>query len=191
MNRQAPTLQVSSFEKFLEFEKHSQVRHEFVDGNLFVMAAGSKRHDHVCNALRAYLFFAAQEKGFFVHGSDMLVHTPDEIGYYPDAIIVIDQTADTPYVVRRPSSIIEVLSKSTQSIDRSEKLYNYRTIESLEQYVLLSQDEPLADVYSKQPNGTWQHDILRSKAVLTFPRIDFELSLALLYKSLPANQEPE
>jgi Uma2 family endonuclease len=191
MNRQAPTLQISSFEKFLEFEKHSQVRHEFVDGNLFVMAGGSKRHDHICNALRAHLFFAAQQSSFFLHGSDMLVRTPDEIGYYPDAMIVTDQSADTKYIVRRPSIIIEVLSESTQSVDRSEKLYNYRSIPSLEQYVLLSQNEALADVYLKQENGTWQHDVLKAQAVLNFPSIGFSLPLAVLYNNLPAASELE
>jgi Uma2 family endonuclease len=191
MNRQAPTLQVSSFERFLEFEKQSQERHEFVDGNLFVMAGGSKRHDHVSNALRAHLFFAAQKSTFNLHGSDMLVRTPDESGYYPDAMIVVDSSLDTTHVVRRPCIIIEVLSESTQSIDRSEKLRNYRTIPSLEQYVLLSQNEPLADLYSKQPNGTWQHDILEQDAVLVFPSIGFSVPLAVLYENLPATESLE
>ncbi len=99
MNRQAPTLQVSSFEKFLEYEKHSSVRHEFVDGNLFVMPGGTDRHDHVCNAMRAHLFFAAQKGEFRIHGSDMLVRTPDEVGYYPDAMVVVDPSADTKYII--------------------------------------------------------------------------------------------
>jgi Uma2 family endonuclease len=185
MNRQAPTLQVPSFEAFLEFEKHSQVRHEFVDGNLFVMAGGTDRHDHVGGGLYARLFLESFKHNYRVHKSDVLIRTPDEIGYYPDIFVFQDSSLDTPRVKRRPCIIVEVLSESTQSIDRSEKLRNYRTIPSLEQYVMLSQNEPLADVYLKQANGTWQHDILEAQAVLNFPSIGFSLPLAVLYENLP------
>ena len=188
MNRQAPTLQAPSFEAFLEFEKHSQVRHEFVDSNLFVMAGGSKRHDYVGNALRAHLFFASQKNSFALHGSDMLVRTPDEVGYYPDAMIVLDSSLDTTHVIRRPCILIEVLSTSTESIDRGEKLHNYRTIPSLEQYILLSQNEPIADVYSKLEEAHWQHKILTQDAVLNFSSIGFSLPLAVLYENLPMTE---
>ncbi len=186
MNRQTPTLSVSSFEEFLEFEIHSQVRHEFVDGNLFVMAGGTDRHDHIANAFRAHLFFAAQKQQFRVHGSDMLIRTPDEIGYYPDAFIVTDSSLDTPRVKRQPIIIIEVLSDSTEAIDRGEKLHNYRTIPSLEQYILLNQNNVIADVYSRNKDGTWQHQILEEKSVLQLSSIGFSLPLAVLYENLPA-----
>lgn len=189
MSRSAPETHVSSFEAFLEIEENSPVKHEFVYGNLFVMAGGTDRHDHVSNGLRAHLFFAAQSGSFRLHGSDMLIRTPDEIGYYPDALIVTDSSLDTPRVKRRPCVIIEVLSRTTESIDRGEKLHNYRSIPSLEQYVLLSQNQAIADVYSRQPSGSWQHDILLSDAMLEFPSIGFRLPLAVLYENLPPESE--
>jgi Uma2 family endonuclease len=50
-----------------------------------------------------------------------------------------------------------VLSESTAAIDRGEKLRNYRMIPALELYVLLEQDAPLAEVFEKQPDGTYQN----------------------------------
>jgi Uma2 family endonuclease len=185
MNRALPVQTVSSFEAYLEFEEHSQERHEFIYGNLFVMAGGTGKHDHVSNGIRAHLFFAAQKGHFRLHGSDMLIRTPDEIGYYPDAFIVKDTSLDTPRVKYRPSVIFEVLSDSTQNIDRGEKLRNYRAIPSLEQYFLLSQSEALGEVYSRQPNGTWQHEFLDVGSLLQVPSIGFELPLAVLYENLP------
>jgi Uma2 family endonuclease len=161
-----PTQQLASFEAFLALESQSQERHEFVDGNLFLMPGGTARHDHVANAIRAHLFFAAQAGGFWLHGSDVLVRTPNNDGYHPDALLVRDTSHDEARVKRRPFVLIEVLSESTAAIDRAEKLRNYRSIATLQQYILLAQDEPLADVYSKQPDGTWQHDILESDAEL-------------------------
>ncbi len=191
MSRQAPTNSVSSFEAFLQIEESSPVRHEFIYGNLFVMAGGTDRHDHISNGLRAHLFFEAQKGKFRLHGSDMLIRTPDDIGYYPDALIVTDSSFDTPLVKRRPSIIVEVLSLSTESIDRGEKLRNYRSIPSLEQYVLLSQNEPLAEVYSKRNDGTWQHEILVEDAMLEFSNIGFSLPLMVLYENLPPESVDE
>jgi Uma2 family endonuclease len=91
-------------------------------------------------------------------------------------------------VIRRPCILIEVLSTSTESIDRGEKLHNYRTIPSLEQYILLSQNEPIADVYSKLKEAHWQHKILIQDAVLDFPSIGFSLPLAVLYENLPMTE---
>lgn len=186
MTREAPVVQtVPTFEAFLEFEETSPVRHEFIYGNLFVMAGGTDRHDHVGGGLYARLFLQALQAPYRVFKSDVLIRTPQEIGYYPDVYVIQDSSLDTPRVKRRPSIIIEVLSVSTESIDRGEKLHNYRTIPSLEQYVVLSQNEPRADVYKKRDDGLWQHDILEKDAMLEFPSIGFKLPLALLYENLP------
>ena len=191
MSRRAPTSSVSSFEAFLELEENSPVRHEFVYGNLFVMAGGTDRHDHVGGGLYARLFLEAFKQDYRVYKSDVLVRTPEEVGYYPDVFVPQDSSFDTPRVKRRPSIVVEVLSRSTESIDRGEKLRNYRSISSLEQYVLLSQNEPLAEVYSKRADGTWQHEILVNDAVLQFSSIGFSLPLSILYENLPPESEDE
>ena len=191
MSRRAPTSSVSSFEAFLELEENSPVRHEFVYGNLFVMAGGTDRHDHVGGGLYARLFLEAFKQDYRVYKSDVLVRTPEEVGYYPDVFVLQDSSFDTPRVKRRPSIVVEVLSRSTESIDRGEKLRNYRSISSLEQYVLLSQNEPLAEVYSKRADGTWQHEILVNDAVLQFSSIGFSLPLSILYENLPPESEDE
>jgi Uma2 family endonuclease len=185
MQRQAPVQSVSSFEAFLVFEETATERHEFVDGNLFVMAGGTSKHDHVGNALRAHLFFAAQKGGFRLHGSDMLIQTPDEIGYYPDAFVVLDDADHHPRVKHSPAVIVEVLSESTEAIDKGEKLRNYRKIPSLEQYFLLSQHQALGEVYTKQQSGEWLHRFLEADATLEIPCIGFSLALAVLYENLP------
>jgi Uma2 family endonuclease len=185
MPREAPIQTATSFEAFLEFETRSRERHELVNGDLFVMTHETDRHDHVGGGLRARLFLEAQKGNFRLHGCDLLVSTPEDVGYYPDVFVVLDPSNDTPRVKRRPHIIIEVLSESTEAIDRGEKLHNYRTIPSLEQYVLLSQNEPLADVYSRQVDGTWRHDILERGTSLHFSSIDFSIDLDALYENLP------
>ena len=186
MNRALPVQTVSSFEAYLEFEEHSQERHEFVYGNLFVMAGGTDRHDYVAGGIYSRLFLEAfKSRSFQVYKGDVKIRTPEEVGYYPDVFVLTDTSLDTPRVKCRPSIIFEVLSDSTQNIDRGEKLRSYRAIPSLEQYFLLSQSEALGEVYSRQPNGTWQHEFLDAGSLLQVPSIGFELPLAVLYENLP------
>ncbi len=186
MNREAPVQTVSSFEAYLEFEETSSERHEFIYGNLFVMAGGTDRHDHVAGGVYSRVFLESfRLRTYQVYKGDVKIRTPDEIGYYPDVFIIFNTSLDTPRVKRRPAVIFEVLSESTESIDRGEKLRNYRSIPSLEQYFLLSQSEALGEVYSKQANGMWQHDLLKVDSLIEIPSIGFSLPLAVLYENLP------
>jgi Uma2 family endonuclease len=185
MPREAPVSTASNFDQFLEMEIHSQERHEFVDGNLFVMPGGTDRHNEIALSVVEFLRPAARSLGYRLFASDVIIRTPDEIGYYPDVFVLADSSEDTPRVKRRPSIIVEVLSESTSAIDRGEKLRNYRAIPSLELYVLLEQDEVLAEVYAKQPDGSWRHEILREGANITFPSLNLEVPLSALYQNLP------
>ncbi len=79
-----------------------------------------------------------------------------------------------------------VLSSMAELLARGEKWQNYQTIPSLEQYVLLSQSEPLAEVYTRQADGSWRYQSFSGAAIISFPSISFELSLKTLYADLPA-----
>ena len=103
----------------------------------------------------------------------------------PDVFVTCDSSEDTTRVKRRPNTIIEVLSDSTEKFDRTEKLRNYRTIPSLEIYVLLEQDSILAEVYAKQPDGSWRHDVLREGSSIAFSSLELMVPLADLYENLP------
>jgi Uma2 family endonuclease len=185
MPREAPVSTASNFDQFLEMEIQAQERHEFVDGNLFVMPGGTGRHNRIAVNVLMRLDPAAIQARCQVFIEGVLVKTPDEIGYYPDVFVTCDSSEDTPRVKRRPSIIVEVLSESTSAIDRGEKLRNYRAIPTLELYVLLEQDEVLAEVYAKQTDGSWRHEILREDANLRFPGLNLEVPLSALYQNLP------
>ena len=185
MPREAPVRQATSFDEFLEFEIHSQERHEFVDGNLFVMPGGTDRHNGITLNLVMSLRPSTLKQGCQLYANNVLIRTPDETGYYPDVFITCDSREDTPRVKHRPNIIIEVLSDSTEKFDRTEKLRNYRTIPSLELYVLLEQDSILAEVYAKQPDGSWRHDVLREGSSIAFSSLELMVPLADLYENLP------
>ncbi len=184
MVRELPVQTAITFEEFLEFESRSQGRHEFVDGNLFVMAGGTDRHNILAILLTALLLNKALLKKGFALSNDVLVRTPSGKGYYPDVFVYFDQSLDSTRVKHRPAIIIEVLSESTEAIDRGEKWQAYQQIPSLEQYILLSQVEPIAEVFAR--DGTdWRYKKLEGDAVLPFPSLELEIVLASFYQNLP------
>ena len=184
MTREAPIKTETTFEDFLAFEMHSQERHEFVDGNLFVMSGGTDRHNHLISRIIVRLFEIAIGHNGNLYQSDVLIRTASGKGYYPDVFVVFDKLLDTARVKYRPAVIIEVLSDSTETIDRGEKWQAYQQIPSLEQYVLLSQVEPIAEVFSRD-GADWRYKKLEGDAALHFPSLEFEVVLSSLYAQLP------
>jgi Uma2 family endonuclease len=185
MPRAEPRQRAASFEEFLEFESGSQERHEFVDGNLFVVAGGTDRHNLIAGILFALLLPAARQQKSWAYINDVLIKTPAGIGYYPDVFVIRDTTHDEPRVKHHPNIIIEVLSESTEATDRGEKWQQYQTIPSLEMYVLLPQDRAGAEVFARQDDGSWRYRKLDAAASLEFPSLNLTVSLEDLYRDLP------
>lgn len=183
MLREPPIKTQTSFEEFLEFESTSQVRHEFVDGNLFVMAGGTDRHNLIALTLMMLIFRSAQESGFYAL-NDVLLKTPSGQGYYPDLYVVPHLGEAEARVKRHPHIIIEVLSESTEAIDRGEKWQAYQQIPSLQQYILLSQREPLAETFVRH-DSQWLYSKLGNDDVLRLPSLQCEIILSSLYENLP------
>lgn len=190
MLREAPVKTGTTFAEYVQFEQQSQVRHEFVDGNLFIMAGGTQRHNMLAGILYASLLTKVLERGCRIFINDVILKTPTGRGYYPDMFVACDSSMDTSRTIHRPSIIVEVLSNSTEVFDRGEKWEQYQKIASLEQYVLISQHQTIAEVYSRQEEK-WIYEHLTNKDILKFPSLEFEMQLSDLYKNLPAIENDE
>jgi Uma2 family endonuclease len=188
--REAPVKTGTTFAEYVEFEQHSQVRHEFVDGNLFLMAGGTKRHNMIAGVFYAQLLPVILARDCFVYINDVIVQTPTGKGYYPDVFVTCDSSADSTCVALRPNIIIEVLSRTTEVIDRIEKWDQFQKIPSLEHYVLLTQREPIAEMYSRQ-GEKWLYERFTGDDLVKFPSLEFEVRLSELYKKLPPLEEGE
>jgi Uma2 family endonuclease len=197
MRRGTPVRTGLTFDEFLEFEASRLERHEFVDGNVYEMNVVAEipsiqgetdRHSQLVLEVASALKVAARAVEYRVHLSDVLIRTPREVGYYPDVYVAQNGPGDTAREKRHPVIIVEILSRPTEPFDRGEKWQNYQIIPSLEQYVLLSQDEPIAEVYSRQSDGVWLYQKLIGNAVLRFPRLAVDVSLEALYQDLPSSE---
>jgi Uma2 family endonuclease len=136
---------VLSFEEFCQFESLGEQRHELVGGRVYAMAGGSERHDLAAGLLYELLAPAARARGCRPFAGNRLVRTSTGAGYYPDVLVACGKAPHRLYE-DSPSVVIEVLSRSTEDIDRREKAAAYGACPSLQCYVLVDPDRRRVEV---------------------------------------------
>jgi len=149
-----------SYPEYLAFEDASETKHEYLDGEVFAMAGGTIAHGALAMAVGAALSNALRDRPCRVLSSDVRVRSKATgLATYPDVTVVCEQIQvddDDPHGVINPRVIVEVLSDSTEGYDRGAKAAHYRRIPTLREYVLVSQREPLIEVYRRNERGNWE-----------------------------------
>ncbi|HEY0835654.1 MAG TPA: Uma2 family endonuclease [Azospirillum sp.] len=167
-------------EEYLAYERTSDVRHEYVDGEVYAMVGASRRHAGVTLNLAMAIRPAARGRGCDAYMNDVMLRVEAANAYYyPDLVVTCDPADDDPYIVKAPSVIVEVLSDSTEHIDRREKRANYQTIPSLREYVLVAQNGRRVEVYRREAGG-WAHEIV-TEGTVALETLGVTLSLNDVY----------
>ena len=144
-------------EEYLAFERTSEEKHEFLAGELFAMSGAKKAHNLVTANLIRLLGNLLLERPCLVFPADMKTHIPSTGLYaYPDVTVVCGEPVfqdESEDVLLNPKLIVEVLSDSAESYDRGEKFEAYQTIESLQDYVLVSPKKARIDCFTRRADG--------------------------------------
>lgn len=182
-------IHIFSVAEYLEAESKSEVRHEYLGGQVFAMAGGSKDHNIITLNIASRLRSLLRGNACDVFMSDMkvklkAVNQNKTIFYYPDVLITCNSEDRDKYFVNYPCVIFEVLSPSTEASDRREKLINYQTIGSLQEYVLVSQDKIKLEVYRQGLQGDWTIEVLGSEDTLVLNSINLSLTMADIYEDI-------
>ncbi len=141
-----------TWDAYLAWEARQPIRYELVDGQVYAMGGGTADHDTIGNNLRAALHTQMRGKPCRAHGPDLKVRAGKD-GRYPDALIDCGPREPGALQAQEPVAVFEVLSKSTGWIDQSLKLRDYDATPSIRTYVLISQDERRAMVYTRDAAG--------------------------------------
>ena len=183
-------------EEYLEIERTAVNKSEFFDGEMFLvhppagpcmMAGASKPHNIVFRNLFGELF---KELGYGpcqLFAADQRVKLdPTGLWCYPDLLIVCDEpeyAADDPDALTNPRVVIEVLSPSTERYDRTTKFRHYAALLSVQEYVLVAQDEPLVERFVRLPDGQWARtEFAGLDATLTLATVPAAVPLADVYR---------
>ena len=177
-------------ENYLDFERTQENRHEFLDGNVYAMAGESLNHSTICFNLYRIIGNGLRGKSCRGFSPNMKIATNDRgLFSYPDLAVVcgepefLDNRKD---IITNPTVIFEVLSPSTENYDRGEKFLRYTNfIDSLHDYILISQEEPLIEHFTKTENGGSESvEIKGPEAVLKIESIGCEIKLAEVYEQI-------
>lgn len=177
-----------SYAEYLAYERDSQLKHEYVDGEIIAMAGGSIRHSALASRVGAALE-NSRRSGCIVFQSDMRLRVlATGKATYPDVSMVCGAIEGDPgdpggSTITNPTLIVEVLSPSTEQVDRGEKWQDYQRIPSLQEYVLVSQSQPRIEWYRRLDSGGWEYREA-TEGVVQLPS-GVTLDLARLYADLP------
>ncbi len=176
-------------EEYLTIERQSEIRSEYLHGEMFAMGGSSREHNLIVTNLSREISIQLRGRPCETYTNDQRVHIPATGVYtYPDLVVACgeprfqDQQFDT---LLNPTVIIEVLSPNTEAYDRGEKFESYRTIESLKEYVLVAQDKPQVEHYLRQDGNRWLLTAVSGlDARVSLPSIQCELALSEIYERI-------
>lgn len=177
-----------SIEEYLEMEANSLEKLEYHEGEVFAMAGGTLNHSLLSNNIGGSLRQAIKTKGKScrTYNSDAKIAVSDEKFVYSDTFVVCGKTETFPEMlqaVKNPILIVEVLSDSTALYDRQGKFQAYQTITSFKEYILVSQNEILVEVFYKPENAVfWQYrSYSKLEDVIELKSVEVEISLNDIY----------
>jgi Uma2 family endonuclease len=174
-------------EDYLAFEEQSDIKHEFFRGEIFAMAGGSFNHAKISSNIVIELGQKLRGKSCTPMGSDMRIHTPSGLDTYPDVSIFCGkpELQDNKRTLLNPIVIFEVLSPSTRSYDRGSKFTLYRSIPSLQDYILVDSETILIEHYRRAHNNEWiLHEYRNITENIYITAIEDSLSLNAIYEQI-------
>lgn len=185
-----------SVEEYLAFEEASEIKHEYVNGEIYAMTGASVWHNQITLNLASRLINHLRGSPCEVFAAEVKLHLRElnqDIFYYPDLMVCCDPNDRDLYSRSRPCLIVEALSYSTARIDRSEKYLTYIHLESLHGYLLLEQNKVGATLYRRNGNDWRREEFNDPQAALILPCAGLTVQLAEIYAGtgLPENSSSD
>lgn len=187
----APQLNQLSIAEYLEINQQHDQKYEYHDGSIWAMAGGSYHHGLISGNIFSEINGALIRKNSdcFPLNSEIRLHIASENRIlYPDTMVVcpeIEHSIDDPEAITNPRVIIEVLSKSTEVYDRGDKFFYYRQIPSLQEYILIAQEQVLVEIFSRSKDDLWHIKRLANlNQTLHLRSIGVEIDLQSIYRNV-------
>jgi Uma2 family endonuclease len=176
-------------EEYLAFERASDTRHEYFNGEVIAFAGASVNHVRLVQNISSLLYIHALPQGCETFPTDLRVRINKTRAYtYPDIVVVCGEPKfadDQQDTLLNPTILIEVLSPSTEMVDRVKKLAQYRALPSLQEYILVSQNRAYIEQYTRQSEEQWVYTaVTELTAKLTLQSANCTFDLTEIYKNV-------
>jgi Uma2 family endonuclease len=174
-------------DEYLSIERISPIKHEYLQGQIVAMAGASKAHVIITGNLSALIVNHLRGTSCISYATDMKIRLPTlNIFYYPDLAVTCDDRdlISNEDFILHPKLIVEVLSNLTEAFDRGDKFADYKTIATVEEYVLIHQSQILVERFQRKSSNLWVPEIYRLGDTIEFDSINFRCSIAALYENI-------
>lgn len=175
-------------EQYLEMERQSPIRHEFIDGYVYAMSGGTRRHDHIARNVTRLLEDHVQGGSCQVYSMNMRVRLANEPDYvYADASVTCDprdMADDLADYISHPRLVVEVLSDSTEKHDRGAKFDLYRGRASLDEYVLIETERAGVEARRRDEHGVWSTTLHGPNDTVLLASVNLSLPIGALYRGM-------
>jgi Uma2 family endonuclease len=181
-----PQIQWMSPQEYLAWEPLQQLRHEYIDGEVFAMTGGTKPHNRIAGNLYTALDSHVAQSGCEVYIADVKVQVATANTYsYPDVVVTCDpRDRESNSIVQYPCLIVEVLSPSTEAYDRGGKFAKYRQMETLQEYVLIDSEQIGVDCFRRNAQGLWVLYPYTAEDTITLESVGLSLPITALYRQV-------
>ena len=173
--------------EYLEWEACQEVKHEYIDGEIIEMTGGTLKHTRIKTNIGGMLFSLLDLSAFILCNSDMRVRVSPTRYVYPDFSVVRGEPRmedDKELTLLNPILVIEVTSPTSEMRDRVDKLDLYADVPSIEAYLIVDQDRPRADLYTRSQEGWHLQIFSNSEDVIPLPMLDCHLPLEQVYRGI-------
>lgn len=177
-----------SVEDYLESEKFSPFRREYVDGEVYAMAGASDNHARISGNVFVALAVHLRDSACEPFANDIKVRVRQDVYYYPDLLVSCEENPESPYFRNSPILIIEIVFRSTERVDQTEKVFLYQQIPSVQEYVVIDQYRMEVQVHRRQPNGSWiTYFFNEQDDIVEFASIELTIPLPEIYRRVVFN----
>ncbi len=172
--------------EYLDWEAQQPLKYEYFKGEVVAMTGGTIPHNDLAVNLTTLLKNHLRGKGCKVQMADAKVEiAAAEAYHYPDVMVTCDERdRRARMVIRYPCLIVEVLSPGTEAVDRGKKFQNYRQLETLKEYALVSAEEMLIEVFRRNETGVWELYVYKEGDEVTWESVGLSCPIELIYEEV-------
>jgi Uma2 family endonuclease len=172
-------------EEYLEWELQQEIRHEYFEGEVVAMTGGTIPHNDLAINLLTVLRPHVRDKKCRINIADVKVRITSRIYFYPDLVVSCDERdRNAIKLIEYPKLIVEVLSPSTEAGDRGRKFNHYRSLETLQEYVLIGSEQISVECFRRGEGKRWLYTPYNIGDVITLESIDWSCPIEQIYEDV-------
>jgi len=172
-----------SVKEYLDGEEISDIKYEYLDGEVYAMAGTSQNHNRIAGNIYNSLFSHLRDSPCEPYIENIKVRAGEDVFYYPDVLVTCEGEFKNKYFCEEPILIVEVISPSTEQIDRREKLRAYQQMPSVIEYIIIEQEKISVEIHRRQNDGNWiTYFYSRNDTEFTLESVALTLQLSEVYR---------